>query len=60
VWLDPDGSGPQGYVQTLSKPSLDTLSGSGVKVRQGLYHDQDPHESHVWGDGFHLQCPTGC
>jgi hypothetical protein len=60
VWLDPDGPGPQGYALKLSKPSLDTLSGSGVKLRQGLYHDQDPHESHVYGDGFRMDCTPSC
>ena len=62
VWIDPDGTGPAGYVEKLSQPNIDTtpVAGAQVKMRQGLYHDQDAHESHIYGDGFHMDCTASC
>jgi hypothetical protein len=31
-----------------------------LKLRQGLYHREDQHESHLWGDGFHVHCLSAC
>jgi hypothetical protein len=61
VWLDPDGAGPAGYHVVLPRTRADTTPVNvGVKYRQGLYHDADPHESHIFGDGFHLDCLANC
>jgi hypothetical protein len=60
AWLDADGPGPAGYVEKVPQTNVDTLSGSGLKLRQGLYHDEDATESHAFGDGFHLDCLAGC
>ena len=61
MWLDPDGEGPDGYHVVLPRTSADTSTvGTGVKFRQGLYHDQDSHESHIFGDGFHFDCLANC
>ena len=62
IWIDPDGTGPAGYVEKLSQPNIDTtpVAGAQVKMRQGLYHDQDAHESHIYGDGFHMDCTASC
>jgi hypothetical protein len=57
VWLDPDGTGPLGYVEKVPLTSADTNPAGGtvaIKLRQGLYHREDQHESHVYGDGFHF------
>jgi hypothetical protein len=59
VRIDPDGQGPAGYAAPALNVATDTLSGDGLKLRQGLYHDLDPTEAHVWGDGFEL-CIGGC
>lgn len=54
VQIDPDGPGPMDYATRLNV-ATDTLSGDNqVILRQGLYHDLDSHESHVYGDGFHV------
>ena len=63
VWTDDDGPGTaDGYVQKIPLTKVDTLPGSSValKLRQGLYHREDQHESHVFGGGFHLDCLAGC
>lgn len=57
VWLDPDGTGPAGYELKQDKPSLDTLSGTGVKLRQGRYGDNVSHVQTVFIDGFHALTP---
>ena len=51
-----------GYVEKLLQPNIDTtpVAGAQVKMRQGLYHDQDAHESHIYGDGFHMGCTASC
>jgi hypothetical protein len=65
VWLDPDGTGQAGYgVMVPLTTGVDTLAATGstveLKLRQGLYHREDQHESHIFGDGFHLDCLAGC
>jgi hypothetical protein len=62
VSLDPDGTGPSGYAEEIPPTNADTAPATPIelKLRQGLYHREDQHESHVWGDGFHVHCLSGC
>jgi hypothetical protein len=59
VLIDPDAKGPEGYEVRLPLTQMDTLSGTQVKPRLGLYGDP-PTGTVVFHDGYRLRCLQGC
>jgi hypothetical protein len=55
VWIDPDGTGPNGYTTVLPKTHVDTATVEPVslKWRLGLYTNLISHSETVFTDGFH-------